>query len=205
MSTTISPLEAPLPPLPVEQESRRAIWTRESVRRAASLGFFDPERYELFEGELIEKMKNLPHTLVLTALLEWVAQYFPRHWQSEAPIDVAEGENETNAPEPDLTIVTRPLRGLGRFPTPVDIALVIEVADSTLRRDLGSKALRYARAGIREYWVVDIEGRKLHVHREPSGDTWGSVVVLEETQTLAPLTNPEAILALGELFPTQAA
>ena len=204
MSATISLPEATSPPpLPVEQESRRAIWTRESVRRAASLGFFDPERYELLEGELIEKMKNLPHTLVLTTLLEWVARHFPRCWQSEAPIDVAQDDNETNAPEPDLTIVTRPLRELGRFPIPEDIALVIEVADSTLRRDLGSKAVRYARAGIREYWVVDVENRKLHVHRGPQGETWGTVITLAETQAIAPLIAPNALIALAELFPSQ--
>jgi Uma2 family endonuclease len=204
MPATISlPETAPPPPLFVEPETRRALWTRESVQRAASLGFLDPERYELFEGDLIEKMKNLPHTLVLTALLEWAMQHFPRHWQSEAPIDVTAEENETNAPEPDLTLITRPLRVLTGYPAPEDIALVIEVADSTLRRDLGSKATSYARAGIAEYWVVDVENQKLHVHRDPHPEGWESITVLDKTQTLAPFINPAAQLTLEEIFPPQ--
>ena len=192
-------------PLQVERGTQRLLWTRTAIRRLTASGLLDAERYELLDGELIEKRKNLPHTLVLTALLEWVAQHFSRHWQSEAPINVALDENETNAPEPDLTILTRPLRELTGFPAPQDIALLIEIADSTLRRDLGSKARRYAAARIREYWVVDVENRKLHVHREPSGDGWASITVLDETQTIAPLVKPKAAVALNELFPTQAA
>jgi Uma2 family endonuclease len=52
-------------------------------------------------------------------------------------------------------------------PTGEDALLVIEVADSSLSLDLGTKLSRYARAGIRRYWVVDIKSRKLHDHRDP--------------------------------------
>ena len=206
MSATASLPELAAPaPLPVEQESRRAIWTRESVRLAASLGFFDPERYELLEGELIEKMKNRRHTITLRRVRQALLAFFAEEYlQAEAPINVAPTENETNAPKPDLVVLTRPDEDfLDTNPGPADIALVIEIADSTLRRDLGSKATRYARAGIREYWVVDIENRKLHVHREPSGDTWASITVLDETKIVSPLTAPQASIPLTELFPPQ--
>ncbi len=196
-ATISSPLS-----LPVEPETRRALWTREALHHAGSLGFLDPERYELLDGDLIEKVKNLPHTFVLTALLEWAAANFPRHWQSEAPIDVAPGENETNAPEPDLTVVSRLLRELNGFPSPEDILLVVEVADSTLRRDLGAKAHRYARAGIVEYWVVDVEGQRVVVYRQPGGSEWGSIDSFDITLTIAPQSALNATLVLSELFET---
>ena len=174
-----------LAPLLVEPGTHRVLWTREAVRLAAELGFLDPERYELYEGDLLAKMKNRRHTITLRRVRQALLAFFAEEYlQAEAPIEVAPTDNETSAPEPDLVVLTRPDEAfLDTNPTPTDIALVIEVADSTLRRDLGSKATRYARAGICEYWVVDVENRKLHVHRNPSGDDWASVTVLGETQT----------------------
>ena len=54
-----------------------------------------------------------------------------------------------------------------RHPGPADLHIVVEVADSTLRSDRVAKAALYARAGIGEYWIVDIVGRQLFVHRQP--------------------------------------
>ena len=205
MPATISLPEAAPPPLRVEPETRRALWTRESIRRAASLGFLDPERYELLDGELIEKMKNRRHTITLRRVRQALLAFFAEEYlQSEAPIDVAPYENETNAPEPDLVVLTRPGEAfLDTNPGPAGIALVIEVADSTLRRDLGRKAVRYARAGIVEYWVVDVESRRVIVHREPNPDgEWGSVITLATDETIASLAAPNISLLIGKIFAT---
>jgi Uma2 family endonuclease len=69
---------------------------------------------------------------------------------------------------PDLLVLRRREEGYRRSnPTGEDALLVIEVADSSLSLDLGVKLAKYARAGIRRYWVVDIKNRELHDHRDP--------------------------------------
>lgn len=193
-------------PLQVERGTQRLLWTRTAIRRLTASGLLDAERYELFEGELIGKIKNRRHTITLRRVRQALLVFFAEEYlQAEAPVEVAPEDSETSAPEPDLVVLTRPDEDfLDTNPGPADIALLIEIADSTLRRDLGSKARRYAAARIREYWVVDVENRKLHVHRDPQTDGWASITVLEETQTLTPLAAPNAILLLGELFPSQA-
>ncbi len=68
-------------------------------------------------------------------------------------------------PEPDVVWAV----GAAAHPLAADVLLLIEVADTTLHLDLGEKAALYAEAGIPEYWVVDIESRRLLVHRQPAG------------------------------------
>ena len=87
---------------------------------------------------------------------------------------------------------------------PEDIALLIEVSNTTLDHDLGVKAKLYARAGIPEYWVVDIKGRRIHQHREPrtkSGtDGYASLRVVEPGEVLSPLAQPDALLTVDLVF-----
>ncbi|WP_395088318.1 Uma2 family endonuclease [Armatimonas sp.] len=192
-------------PLQVERGTQRLLWTRTAIRRLTASGLLDAERYELFEGDLTEKMKNRRHTITLRRVRQALLAFFAEEYlQAEAPVEVAPEDNETSAPEPDLVVLTRPDEDfLDTNPGPADIALLIEVADSTLRRDLGSKARRYAAARIREYWVVDVENRKLHVHREPQTDGWASITVLDETEVASLLAAPHANIPLAELFPAQ--
>ena len=80
--------------------------------------------------------------------------------------------------------------------------LVVEVSDSTLRFDLTVKAALYARAGIVEYWVLDVSGRRLIVHREPTPGGYRSVVAYSEFESIAPLASPQNKLQVAELFPS---
>jgi Uma2 family endonuclease len=74
---------------------------------------------------------------------------------------------ETSEPEPDLIVFQR---DAPRAYHPSTAALVIEVSVSSLRRDLGQKPLLYSRAGVAEYWVVDLDGRRIVVHGVPPGN-----------------------------------
>jgi len=85
----------------------------------------------------------------------------------EAPIDVAPEDNPTNEPEPDLVVLAKPSREFqDANPRFGDLRLVVEISDSTLGFDLTTKAELYVRAGIVEYWVVDVAARRLVVHLE---------------------------------------
>ncbi|HLV80009.1 MAG TPA: Uma2 family endonuclease [Chthonomonadaceae bacterium] len=81
------------------------------------------------------------------------------------------------------------------------LILVGEVSDSTLAYDLSGKALLYARAGIPEYWVVDITGRRLLVHRQPARDGYADIQVYAEGEEAAVISHPEAKVRVSDLLP----
>lgn len=83
-------------------------------------------------------------------------------------VEVAVAIPPQGMPEPDIVITN--FQETGRVPVPVEtIALILEVSDTTLRFDLGKKARLYAAAGVPEYWVADLQGRKLHQMWAPAG------------------------------------
>jgi len=81
---------------------------------------------------------------------------------------------------------------------------VVEVSDSSLGFDLTTKAALYARAGIVEYWVLDVAGRRLIVHRDPRAGRYISVAAYGEEESVAPLAALESLLRVGDLFELQA-
>ena len=88
-----------------------------------------------------------------------------------------------------------------RHPFPAETLLVVEVSDTTLREDRHYKAGLYARGGIAEYWIVNINARTLEVHRAPSGGQYGSSVTLTEADAIAPLAAPHSPVRVADLLP----
>jgi len=76
----------------------------------------------------------------------------------------------------------------------------MEVADSSLSTDCGEKAALYAEAGIADYWVVDIPGRSLIIHRDPEGNTYRDVRTLRENESITPICDPTTQLVVRDLF-----
>lgn len=181
----------------------RREWTREERVRLEQAGLLDPERWELIGGDLFRKMpKKRPHVHAVAILTGWLIRHFGgRFVNTEAPIDVAPEDNPTSEPEPDV-IVLRPDYTEFRTatPGPADLLLVVEISDTTLEFDLTVKARLYARAGIQDYWVLDLNGRRLIVHREPSSGRYRSIVAYGETEAPAPLAKPEAVFPVPSAF-----
>lgn len=171
---------------------RRKLWTREQLAPLEATGFFKDERLELVEGELISKMgKNRPHVTAVMSMLVWLMECFGKSFvDAEAPINVSPEDNPTSEPEPDHIVLTRDRSQFAHNPQPADIRLLVEIADSTLQFDLTVKAALYARAGIVEYWVLDINGRRLIVHRNPIAGRYSSVVSYGEQESVAPIAAP---------------
>lgn len=118
-----------------------------------------------------------------------------------APIDVAPEDNPTSEPEPDLVVLNRDLSHFkSDRPAPKDLRLVIEVADTSLGFDRTTKAALYARAGIVEYWILDIEGRRMIVHRDPQAGQYTSIAAYSFDESVAPLASPESLLSVAEAF-----
>lgn len=178
-------------------------WTRIEARELAAAGLIDATRYELLGGELVKKMgKGRAHVAVLMILAETLRQIFG--WGrvvTEQPIDVATSDSESNEPEPDLTVTNRELSHfLSRNPGPGDLDLVVEVAGSTRLIDLGFKAALYAQAGIRDYWVVDLDRRRIVVHRQPSPGGFREILAYGEGEDIPLTSAPGASVNVTHIF-----
>jgi Uma2 family endonuclease len=106
---------------------------------------------------------------------------------------------------PDIAVI-RGAPGAVVHPTAAD--LVVEVADSSLNADLSTKAELYATAGIPEYWVLDVDGRRLFVFRTPAAIPQGlgatayqTHFTLTDADTVCPLAVPTATVRVADLLP----
>src|SRR5256885_3978283 len=179
-----------IPALPAPLDPPRKVWTRAECMTLEASGLLDGQHLELIEGDLINKMgKKRPHVNSLTLLMAWLVQVFGAWFVNQgAPIDVAPEDNPTNEPEPDIIVLKRPSREIKKAnPQPVDLHLVVEVSDTSLGFDLTKKAALYARAGIVEYWSLDVAACRLVVHREPIGGRYASLEVYGGQEHVAPL------------------
>lgn len=171
--------------------------------RIVSSGVFDgpePRRIELLQGVLSTMSPiNYAHRVIVDELSAWAFAQFPRERfrvSIQQPIRLVATRS---VPEPDLAVFNRGDL-VGRHPGPEQTHLVIEVADSSRELDLTLKRDLYAVAGIAEYWVVDIPGRSLHVHRDPQQGAYPDLVVLRSGDVARPMAHPEAVLGLAGLF-----
>jgi Uma2 family endonuclease len=199
MPTTLGALPPPPPAAPP-----RKIWTRDEILALEGTGILDTQHLELVEGELIQKMpKRRPHSIGLRTLQIWLVQVFgPRFVEQEVPIDVAAQDNHINEPEPDIIVLKREFSSFRTAnASPEDLRLVVEVAYSTADFDLGTKAALYARAGIPEYWVLDLIGRRLVVHRDPRDGAYLSITSFGEHESVAPLGAPQQQFSVGGALP----
>src|SRR5205085_9394059 len=115
---------------------------------------------------------------------------------------VAPQDNPTSEPEPDLIVLSRDRTHFKqRNAGPKDLQLVIEVAASTLGFDLRTKSALYARAGIIDYWVLDISGRRMIVHREPQAGRFLSIAAYSVEESVAPLAAPGSPFRIRDAFP----
>ena len=168
--------------------------TVDDVFKMVESGILDEDdRVELLDGVLVDMTPTGPDHSDVVALLN-------RHFvvALAPPLQVRVQDTllvEGGFVEPDVFIVDAPARG----ELPSTAHLVIEVASSSLRHDT-AKAMRYARAGVREYWIIDLAGRALVVHRDPHGTAYRHVERLGEDATVTALVGAPA-LPVASLLP----
>lgn len=178
-------------------------WTREELAVLEATGVFDGTHYELIDGELIDKMgKKRRHVRGSQNVnIQLGAIFGARLVEQEAPIDVAAEDLPKNEPEADIVVLRSPHDDMETTTQPGEIEMLVEVSEMTLRQDLKTKAALYARAGIPEYWVLDVKGRRLHVLRDPSEGTYRTHLEFEESESVAPLAKPANPVAVASLLP----
>jgi Uma2 family endonuclease len=164
-------------------------------------GGFDPvwhKHIELIHGKLYQSPAPTPLECSVTShLLQWLWDRLGETCciRCRAPITIISTESE---PEPDVLVAVEAEYG-DRHPYPEDSLLVVQVSATTLDFDVTTKAELYARAGIVDYWVVDLVNRIVHVFREPSAAGY-AVHERVTAGDVSPLAFPQVKLALAELF-----
>lgn len=162
-----------------------------------------PERWELVNGEIIGKIgQDFLHGNRTNRVAAWLTSVFGAGFvMNQSSIDVSPEDNPTSKPQPDITVISAPADRLTRNPVPAQIVLVVEISDTTLLFDLSAKALLYARAGIPEYWVADVDGQRFHQFREPGPDGYAWSRKLTGDTAVAPLGRTETATVAQLLEP----
>ncbi len=184
--------------------TRTRRWTRAEYARAIEACIFrEDEPLELLAGRLVvAEPKHRPHAVATGLVAEALRRAFGVGWyvQVQDPIAL----DATSEPEPDVAVV----RGTPRdYPRdhPAHPVLVVEVAEWSVRLDRGLKGRLYARAGIPEYWIVNLVDRVLEVHRAPRRQgrrsKYDEIQILRPEADVSPLASPLAVIAVADLFP----
>ena len=142
--------------------------TRAEYEVLVDAGMLDDQRVELLCGD---KAAMSPESYEHADVVEDLGSQLEAVVGSKA-LQVRRGHpvalSDLDEPEPDLALVTWvPPRSRGGHPRPHEVHLLVEVSGTSLDKDMGIKSRRYAMAGIVEYWVVDLVGRRVVVHTEP--------------------------------------
>lgn len=177
--------------------------TLDEYDRMIEQGVFDEtrdRRIELINGELREMSPPGPsHEDVIDLLTDWSTASAPRdrvRVRVQNSIGIPPSDS---APQPDVAWVERKSYRRRR-PLPAEVLLLIEVADSSLADDRFVKGPLYAAAGIAEYWIANLPGRCIEVHRNPAGGKYNDVRSCAIDDAISPLAFPELKLPVALLF-----
>ena len=143
-----------------------------------------------------------PHVNGLRFLSRWLMHVFGFDLvRVQAPMQAVGIDNERSVPEPDVVLLREDKAGFReRHPRGNEVRLAVEVADTSASVDLSRKAQIYALAGVHEYWVLDLQRRRLVVHRQNGGEQYGTIQSLSENDMASVEGHAESI-RVGELLP----
>ncbi|MCE9530974.1 MAG: Uma2 family endonuclease [Planctomycetes bacterium] len=200
MSTLTAPIPASSPPF----RAQRARWTVDEFHKLVGLPVFEGRKMILVDGEILDMpAPNHPHDLCVAKTNRTFGKIFPDdiYWvriQMSLPL----GKNTD--PIPDLAVIVGEMTTHQVHPT--SALMVVEVSNTSLDYDTGDKADLYASAGIADYWVLDVNGRKLIVFRDPiadstraSGHRYATIQTLDASATIAPLAAPQGTIRIADL------
>lgn len=191
-------------PAAVKAVARRYRFTREQYYKLGEHDIVTEHRVELIRGELWQMTVNPPHSIANGLVDEALRVAFgPGYWpRNNDPLDLG----RRNQPQPDFAVVAGNPRAFTSHPTTA--LLIVEIADATLRRDRTLKAHLYARAGIADYWILNLIDRQLEVFRDPGPDAdrkgrfkYHDVAIVPATGHVEPLAKPGARFAVADLLP----
>ncbi len=179
----------------------RQLFTVNDYYKMAETGILAADdKVELLDGEVVQMS---PAGSYHASVVDFLNRFFNRQTQVDAIVRVQSPIrlDDYSEPEPDLAL----LRLKDDFyqslhPKASDVFLLVEVADSSLEKDMFVKIPLYAKTGIPEVWIVDLTARVVHVFRNPSEGEFQSRTIFSENDRLAPSAFPDAALSIDSLF-----
>jgi Uma2 family endonuclease len=168
--------------------------------------FTKRDRLELIEGQLVAKMtKGTKHSAGVTKSWKAIDRATPPGWhvRVEAPVRIP---SQSSMPEPDVSVARGEIDDYtDRNPEPADIALVVEVSDSTLEEDRAMASI-YGGGGIPAYWIVNLADRQLEVYTNPVGGAYPAPTILGETESVDLILGGQVAgrIAVADLLPKRA-
>ncbi len=179
---------------------RPHLWTRNEYDRMIEAGILHPElRLELVEGEILTmSLQGSRHITAIRLVETALRKVFStgHDVRTRAPLAL----DERSEPEPDVAVVTGSMRDY-RDAHPATAVLVVEIADSTLSFDRGRKKALYARVGIAEYWILNLDDSQLEVSRHAQGTSYADQQTVSPGNRIAPLACPDNPIAIDDLLP----
>jgi Uma2 family endonuclease len=179
----------------------RRLFNVDEYYRMAEKGILQPdERVELIEGEIIEMAAlGSPHGGCVMALNAWFLERI--RGRAILGVQTPVRLSQRSEPEPDVMLL-RPRRDYyrERHPEAEDVLLLIEVSDTSLRYDRGTKLPLYAREGVPEVWIVDLTGQRVEAYRTPLSGRYQESVVHDRGSSLAPAVFRDLIITVDEIL-----
>jgi Uma2 family endonuclease len=188
------------------QVVRTRRWSRREYERLVELGVFKPgERLELLDGVLVvREPQDAPHSLGIRMVEEALRTAFGAGWDVRGQLPIA--LDRYSEPEPDVAVVPGSFRDY-RDEHPSRPVLAVEVSATRPAFDR-RKGRLYARAGVPEFWIVNLGGRVLEVYRRPArsprapfGWAYAEVQHLSRSEFVTPVAAPVARIAVSDLVP----
>jgi Uma2 family endonuclease len=182
-------------------------WRRVEYERLIETGFFRPgDPVELVGGQLIvAEPQGSRHFAAIQAAEDALRRAFGRGWQVRAQGPLA--LDDESEPEPDVAVVPGTFRDYVAA-HPSHPALVVEVSESSLALDRDHKGSLYARAGLADYWIVNLVDQTLEVYRDPGPDPaapfgwrYRAAEVLPREASISPLGRPGSGIPIRYLLP----
>jgi Uma2 family endonuclease len=191
--------------IPRQRGVRPKRWTKDEYYRLGELGFFQGQKVELIEGVLMVQSPQRPqHANAIDVVAELLRGAFGNGYRVRVQMPVDLGQ--TAEPEPDVLVV-QGTRQQYQSSHPTSALLIVEVSDTALSYDRRRKGSLYARAGIQDYWIVNLVNRQVEVYRDPVPDAthhyghrYDSRADLVPSATVSPLALPGASIAIADLL-----
>lgn len=183
------------------QVLRRRFTVDEYYRMAEADILHEDDRVELIEGEIVEMAPiGSRHASCVKRLNSLLSQRLRDQVLISVQDPIRLGEH--SEPQPDITLLLpRSDFYSGAHPGAADVLLAVEVADTSVEYDREAKAPLYARSGIRETWLVDLDAGVVEVYRDPSPQGYRQTQRLKPGDHLAPEAFPQVLLPVADILP----
>ncbi len=187
-----------------EDDPRHSVhrWTRGEYHQMIAAGLFDGMRVELLDGEIWDMASQLtPHATCVRKTALALREVFAEGYVVDMQLPIA--TTLWSEPEPDVCVAAgTPDDYADHHPGPEEIMLLVEASDTSLRKDRTKKLRAYARAGIAEYWIVNLVNDQLEVHRRPTPDgTYLEKNIYLRAGFVEPLNASGKTVAVADLLP----